>query len=65
MSDSFWTGSTFEDNVVRPYSHRKEWWEWERAKGEMKNMDLSFLNENEVFNCISVDCRDENAIGIT
>jgi len=59
-----------KDNVL-PYSYKKEWWEWERAKDEIKNMGsgaapLSFVDENEAVNHIlQVVRRDEIAIGIT
>ena len=63
-------GDDVKDNVL-PYSHKKEWWEWERAKDEIKNMGygaapLSFVDENEAVNHIlQVVRRDEIAIGIT
>ena len=63
-------GDDVKDNVL-PYSHKKEWWEWERAKDEIKNMasgaaPLSFVDENEAVNHIlQVVRRDESAIGIT
>jgi len=52
-------GDDVKDNVL-PYSYKKEWWEWERAKDEIKNMGsgvapLSFVDVS----------RDEIAIGIT
>ena len=63
-------GDDVKGNVL-PYSYKKEWWEWERAKDEIKNMGsgaapLSFVDENEAVNHIlQVVRRDEIAIGIT
>ena len=63
-------GDDVKDNVL-PYSYKKEWWEWERAKDEIKNRGsgaapLSFVDENEAVNHIlQVVRRDEIAIGIT